>query len=103
MSQPHGVALWGGSQSESVAQCAQGGRLPYCAEWVAEGRFQPLGLSTGLGRRMCSTSDGAELLWVLALWAADLDSDGIVGDGANASSGGALWPVAGTARSGSVV
>ena len=60
VSQPHGVALWGGSQSESVAQCAQGGRLPYCAEWVAEGRFQPLVLITGLGRRMCSTSEGSE-------------------------------------------
>ena len=23
--------MWGGSQSESVAQGAQGGRLPYCA------------------------------------------------------------------------
>ena len=52
-------------------------------------------------RRGAVTARGAELLWVLALWAADLDSDGIVGDGANASSGGALWPVAGTARSGS--
>ena len=28
VSQPHGVALWGGSQSESVAQCAQGGVCP---------------------------------------------------------------------------
>ena len=27
-------------------------------EWL--GRFQPLGLSTGLGRRMCSTSEGSE-------------------------------------------
>ena len=44
--------LVGGLTERERGTVCAGGRLPYCAERVAEGRFQPLVLSTGLGRRM---------------------------------------------------
>ena len=75
--------LWGrAARPKAPVLCAQGGSLPYCAAGrVAEDRFQPLVLSTGLGRRMLHVrarqsetrrcgSRRSKLLWLLTAWAA---------------------------------
>ena len=50
--QSYGVALWGAQRAKGWHSVRRGGSLPYCAGRVAEDRFQPLVLSTGLSRRM---------------------------------------------------